>query len=53
MYEDGFLGFGVVEEADVLVHVEDVFVRQAFDIFGYVENLLEILILNHVSVLSF
>jgi len=34
-----------VEEADVLVHVEDIAVREAFDIFAKGDKLLDILIL--------
>ena len=36
---------GAIEEADVLVHVEDVAVGEAFDVFGDVDDLLEVLVL--------
>ena len=39
----------VVEKADVLIHVEDVLMRQTFDIFLDVHNLLQVLILAVVE----
>jgi len=38
-----------VEEADVLVHIENVAVREAFDVFGNVDDLLEVLVLPVVE----
>jgi hypothetical protein len=38
-----------VQEPDVLVHVEDVAMAQALDILGYVDNLLEVLVLAVVE----
>lgn len=35
----------VVEEADVLVQIEDVLVRKAFDVFGDRDDLLQVLVL--------
>lgn len=50
--QDGLLAlrarFGI-EEADVLIHVEDVSVTEALDIFTYVDDLLEVLILAVVE----
>lgn len=44
--QDRFLALGLaVQEADVLVHVEDVAVAQALDVFGYVDDLLQVLVL--------
>lgn len=44
--QDGLLALGfAVQEADVLVHVEDVAVAQALDVFGYIDYLLQVLIL--------
>lgn len=44
--EDGLALRGCgVEEADVLVHVEDVLVGEAFDVFGEGDELLQVLIL--------
>lgn len=44
--QDGLLALGLaVQEADVLVHVEDVAVAQALDVFGYVDDLLQVLVL--------
>lgn len=43
--QDRLLQLGVVEEADVLVHVEDVLVRQALDVLGEGDAFLEVLIL--------
>jgi hypothetical protein len=42
------LGFGV-EEADVLVHVEDVAVAETFDILGDIDYLLQVLVLAVVE----
>jgi hypothetical protein len=36
----------VIEEADVLVHIEDVLVGQTFHIFGDIHNLLKVLVLS-------
>ncbi len=44
--EDGFLGIvWGVEEADVLVHVEDVAVGESFDVFVEGDELLDVLVL--------
>ena len=37
---------GRVEESDILVHVEHVFVGETFDIFGWGDELLDIVILT-------
>jgi hypothetical protein len=38
-----------VEEADVLIHVEDIAVTQALDVLGDVHNLLQVLVLSVVE----
>ena len=43
--QDGLFGRFGIEEADVLVHVEDVLVGKAFDILIYRDDLLHILVL--------
>lgn len=44
--QDGLLALGfAVQEADVLVHVEDVAVAQALNVFGYIDYLLQVLVL--------
>lgn len=38
-----------IQEANVLVHVEDVLVAQAFHVLGHVDNLLQVLVLSVVE----
>lgn len=48
--QNGLLALGLtVQESDVLVHVEDVAVAQAFHVFGHVHNLLQVLVLTGVE----
>jgi hypothetical protein len=47
--QDRFLGGRVVEEADVLVHVEDVAVAEPLDVFADVDDLLQVLVLAVVE----
>lgn len=48
--QDALLALGLgVQEADVLVHVEDVAVAEAFNIFVHVDDLLEVLVLAVVE----
>jgi hypothetical protein len=48
--QDGLLALGLaVQEADVLVHVEDVPVAQAFDVLGHIDDLLQVLVLAVVE----
>ena len=44
--KDALFGTGGIEEADVLVHVEDVLMRQALNILISGDNLLQILVLS-------
>lgn len=37
---------GSIEETDVLIHVENVFVREAFDVFFEGDELLDVLVLS-------
>jgi hypothetical protein len=46
--EDGLLRLRSVQEADVLVHVEEVFVGKALDIFVHGSHLLEVLVLARI-----
>jgi hypothetical protein len=45
-WKHALLRIGVVKEADVLVHIENVLVREALDIFVDGHNLLQVLILT-------
>jgi hypothetical protein len=48
--QDGLLALGLaVQEADVLVHVKDVPVAQAFDVLGHIDDLLQVLVLAVVE----
>jgi hypothetical protein len=48
--QDALLALGLrVQEADVLVHVEDVAVAETLDIFGDVDDLLQVLVLAVVE----
>lgn len=48
--EHAFLALGLlVQEADVLVHVEDVAVAEALDILVHVDDLLQVLVLAVVE----
>lgn len=40
---------GRVEVADILVHVEDISMTETFDIFGYIDDLLQVLVLSRVE----
>ena len=44
--DDTLLGLGLVEKADVVVHVVDVLVVQALDILADIDDVLEVLILH-------
>lgn len=48
--QDALLELGLrVQEADVLVHVEDVAVAEAFDVFVHIDDLLQVLVLAVVE----
>lgn len=48
--QDALLALGLgVQEADVLVHVEDVTMAETFDVFGNIDNLLQVLVLTVVE----
>lgn len=47
--DDTLLGLGLVEEADVVVHIIDVLVVQTLDILADIDDVLEILVLNEVG----
>lgn len=48
--QDALLALGFrVQEADVLVHVEDVAVAQTLDVFGNIHNLLQVLVMSIVE----
>lgn len=47
--QNGFHGLLVVQEPNVLVHVEDVLVAEALDVLAHIHNLLQVLVLSVVE----